>query len=80
MGGELVLGKTEGQFTIPGDTRLSPRHCGIYRREGFFYVEDLQSTNGTYLNGVPVAGPQRLEQDSILLAGSMELRVVWEEV
>ncbi|MDR1217973.1 MAG: FHA domain-containing protein [Oscillospiraceae bacterium] len=74
---ELVIGRSAGQLTVPSDTRLSSRHCRIFTRDGAFYVEDLRSTNGTYLNGVPVAQPQRLEQDNILLLGSMELRVTW---
>jgi hypothetical protein len=77
---ELIIGRNSGQFSVPADTRLSARHCRIFSQNGVFYAEDLRSTNGTYLNGVPVAQPTRLEQDNILLIGSMELRVTWKSI
>ncbi|MDR3209520.1 MAG: FHA domain-containing protein [Oscillospiraceae bacterium] len=77
---ELIIGRSAGHLAIPTDSRLSARHCRIFERGGAFYVEDLHSTNGTYLNGAPVAQPQPVEPDSVLLIGSMELRVTWTRI
>ena len=33
------------------DKYLSVRHCRIYKADGSFFIEDLDSTNGTFLNG-----------------------------
>ncbi len=33
------------------DKYLSIRHCRIYKSDGSFFIEDLGSTNGTFLNG-----------------------------
>lgn len=33
------------------DRYLSQKHCRIFKRDGSFYIEDLDSTNGTFLNG-----------------------------
>ena len=43
------------------------------------FVCDLTSTNGTFVNGVPITGPYRLFNDDIILIGSMELRVLLDE-
>jgi pSer/pThr/pTyr-binding forkhead associated (FHA) protein len=32
------------------DAKVSRRHARVVRREGVFYIEDLGSTNGTYVN------------------------------
>ena len=37
------------------DKYLSVRHCRIYKSDGSFFIEDLGSTNGTYLNGDELA-------------------------
>ncbi len=33
------------------DRYLSVKHCRIYKSDGSYYIEDLGSTNGTFLNG-----------------------------
>jgi pSer/pThr/pTyr-binding forkhead associated (FHA) protein len=79
---ELVIGRNPDAATLPfkDDLRLSARHCSIsYEAEGIV-LRDLGSTNGTFVNGVPVQGKYVLENDDILLIGSMELRVNWENL
>ena len=34
-----------------GDKYLSTKNSRIFKKSGKFYIEDLESTNGTYLNG-----------------------------
>jgi uncharacterized protein YegL len=76
---ELTIGRAASNtFALPDDTHLSSKHCRIYRSGENFYVEDLNSTNGTYINGVKILRPTLLEQVSVLLVGSKELRVRWE--
>jgi len=78
--GELVIGRDPGKSTLPfvSDDMLSGRHCSIsYEPEGIV-LRDLGSTNKTYVNGVPVMDRYILENDDVLLIGSMELRVNWE--
>ena len=75
---ELTIGRNTGQLKVPSDMRLSSVHCRIFWMNGRFYLEDLKSTNGTYLNGIPVSQRQPIEQGDIILAGSAEMRVRWE--
>lgn len=48
----LILGKsrTQADITLPGDT-VSRKHARIERRMDGYYVTDLFSTNGTFLDG-----------------------------
>ncbi len=75
---ELVIGRgTQAAFRFASDDLLSSRHCRVFINDGEWFVEDLASTNGTYLNGVPVRGIEKLSNDDIILVGSMELRIAW---
>jgi pSer/pThr/pTyr-binding forkhead associated (FHA) protein len=42
------------RFDVNEDIDVSGRHAEIRERDGRFYVVDTKSTNGLYLNGVPV--------------------------
>ncbi|MDF2926045.1 MAG: hypothetical protein K0R57_4959 [Paenibacillaceae bacterium] len=73
----LVIGRdrSKAEIIFGDDDRLSGRHCELLLRSGHVYVSDLQSTNGTYINGVRIEGSYLLQHDDVLLIGSMELRV-----
>ena len=48
---ELTVGRAGGcQVALGEDTYVSQLHARVFRRDGQFYVEDLGSTNGTYVN------------------------------
>lgn len=64
-------------FALPEDKSLSGRHCTFYYRNGGLFLEDNGSTNGTYVNGIPIKETMRLNRDDILLIGSYEYRIYW---
>ena len=51
------------------DTAVSRRHARITRLSGGFYLEDLKSSNGTFLDGTPVTAPTRLLSGARLQIG-----------
>lgn len=54
------------------DKRLSRRHAMIrYVQQRGFYLSDLNSTNGTYLNGEPVRRPILLKEGDRIRLGSL---------
>jgi hypothetical protein len=54
---EITIGRdTKCTITIPDDTFVSSLHARIFDHEGQPVIEDLGSTNGSYLNGSKVAG------------------------
>ncbi len=75
LGEELIIGRA-GNLAIP-DARVSRRHARIYRRGGAYLIEDLGSSNGTYVNEVKLSGPQLLRSDDAIRVGSCRMRFVY---
>lgn len=73
----FVLGRKSGSsaLAIPGDGTISGRHCELIFSMGKLFVADLQSTNGTMVNGVPVKGEYPLNDGDRLMLGKTELRL-----
>ena len=61
LDGELILGREHGtaDVVIP-DSGVSRRHARVLAHNGEVTVEDLRSSNGTYVNGHRVSGPVEL--------------------
>jgi two-component system, cell cycle response regulator len=57
---ETVLGRGHGCRVRIEDSALSRKHCRIIRREKDYVIEDLGSTNGTFVDGDPVRSPRKL--------------------
>jgi hypothetical protein len=55
-----VLGRDVSNDIVIGDSEISRQHSRISRTPGGYVLEDLGSTNGTYINGVRLAAPQVL--------------------
>lgn len=71
-GGETVLiGRASGQVPV-SDFTVSRRHAQIRRGQGEWLLDDLNSANGTYLNGKRVERPVRLKHgDQIRMGGTV---------
>ena len=59
------------------DRRLSSRHCSVICADGVLTVKDLDSTNGTFVNGIPIRqlGPTLVPSGATIRMGSYEYRV-----
>jgi hypothetical protein len=57
LGAEVTMGRAAGCQITLDDTYASQIHARLFERDGQYLVEDLGSTNGTYLNRHKVAGP-----------------------
>jgi hypothetical protein len=73
-----VIGRDLDAGIVLQDATLSGRHAVVARDDGGWWVEDVGSTNGTYLNGEQIdpASPAPLRSGDILRCGNVELRVV----
>ncbi len=73
----LVFGRqTEGPGQLANDPELSRHHAEITRRAaGEYVLEDLSSTNGTYVNGTRLTEPVVLSLDDTIELGTTKLVV-----
>ena len=72
--GGLSIGRAGDADVRIEDRFASGIHCRIYSRGPSYYIEDLNSTNGTYLNGGQLRGESRLSDLDEVRIGDTELR------
>jgi ABC-type multidrug transport system ATPase subunit len=69
----VVIGRTKEADIATYHPSLSRNHLAIYNQNDTFYVEDLNSTNGTYLNGKAVSGKTALKENDVIVAGNTKI-------
>ena len=72
---EVTLGRGADNDLVLEDTLVSRKHCRLVAIEGGALVLDKGSSNGTWLNGTPVAQPSLLRFEDELVIGPYVLRV-----
>lgn len=73
---EVVLGRShDNEVSIP-DPFASGAHARIYKNKGQFWLEDLESSNGTYLNEHQVTKPTVLADGDTVRIGGVILKYV----
>jgi pSer/pThr/pTyr-binding forkhead associated (FHA) protein len=72
---EITLGRAAGCQVTLDDTYASQLHARVFQRDGTIYVEDLGSTNGTYLNRSKVTGPMVFQRGDKLQIGNTVLEL-----
>jgi pSer/pThr/pTyr-binding forkhead associated (FHA) protein len=73
LDGEIVLGRGDAAEIRLQDPFASGRHARVYEQGGIFVIEDLGSTNGTYLNEELLDGPRPLHPDDRVRIGDSEM-------
>ena len=75
VGAEMTIGRAAGCQVTLDDTYASQLHARVFQRDGQFLVEDLGSTNGTYLNRQKVAGAMVLHAGDRVQIGNTVLEL-----
>jgi pSer/pThr/pTyr-binding forkhead associated (FHA) protein len=70
-----TLGRDVNNAIVVDDQFVSSEHAVLTFRGRTWYVEDLDSTNGTFVNGSPVDGVQPLGYGDELQLGEVRLRL-----
>ncbi|MGO1590675.1 MAG: FHA domain-containing protein FhaB/FipA [Ancrocorticia sp.] len=75
-GAPLVIGRSPDSALVLDDSYSSSRHARLYLDGGQWWVEDLDSTNGTYVAGRRISAPLQLREGVPIVVGktTMELR------
>lgn len=77
--GELILGRDEELSWRIEDRAVSSHHARLSGVDGRFQIEDLDSTNGTYVNGERVQRRELRDGDRIQLGEHTLLRVALQD-
>src|SRR5439155_13231861 len=70
---ETIVGRRKDCDLKIRSSEVSRRHCLLCYQDGVLFVEDLDSVNGTYLNGQRVAGREAVRPGDELEIGPIHL-------
>jgi len=77
---QVTIGREEDCDIVLPERQVSRHHVRIFRDDSGFYIEDLKSKNGTYLNGQPLTEVQRLQDgDELQIALAVKLAFIGSE-
>ena len=64
----------DNDLSVDGDEFASTHHARFEPRRDGVYIEDIGSTNGTFVNGIRVARERRLATGDVVRIGETDLR------
>jgi hypothetical protein len=74
IGESATLGRSPNSDVPVDDPYASAAHARIFPRGQFMYIEDMGSTNGTFLNGRQLRHPEQLKVADSIRIGETEWR------
>lgn len=73
---DLTIGRKEGNSIVLLDQHVSGNHAEIIIRNNKLILEDLHSTNGTFLNGNKITGKVQLSNKDEIRIGKVIFKIV----
>jgi pSer/pThr/pTyr-binding forkhead associated (FHA) protein len=71
----LTVGRgANNDVSLPGDEYASTRHARFEPRRDGVWIEDVGSTNGTFVNGIRLTRERRLAPGDVVRVGETDLR------
>jgi predicted component of type VI protein secretion system len=68
-GDQMTIGRDSSNEIVINDAEISRRHARLTFQGGKYVLEDLGSTNGTFVNGQRLAGPRVLKPGEVVSFG-----------
>lgn len=76
----VSVGRAAGNDIVIDSGSVSKRHCMITNKNGRLFIQDLNSTNGTYINGEEIHFDTEIFSGNTIRIGKEELLVKLEQV
>src|SRR5262249_55558486 len=70
---EALIGRAPDCQVVLDHPTVSARHARLFLRDGQYFVEDTQSTNGTAVNGLAISGPVGLKSGDLVQVGEVHI-------
>jgi pSer/pThr/pTyr-binding forkhead associated (FHA) protein len=76
MNREIIIGRSSDLDMVLVEDMVSRRHAKITTTDADIFIQDMGSTNGTFVNGEKIAGRARLAEGDRILVGTSIIKVV----
>lgn len=73
---EVVMGRSSDCHFVLGDDYASSRHARLFRRGSEWFVEDLESRNGTFVGGYRIDQPEQASTGTDIKMGRTTVRLI----
>lgn len=71
----FIVGRSSICDVYVEDPKMSRQHFAVEYTDGVFMISDLDSVNGTYVNGIKVHGRQKIKSGDLILAGLTRIKI-----
>ncbi len=71
---EIMIGRNAANDIAIENLAVSKQHARIVKQDEAYYIEDLNSTNGTYLNKISIT-KKDLENNDIIIIGKHSIEI-----
>ena len=76
MNREIIIGRSSDLDMVLVEDMVSRRHAKISSTDNDVYIQDMGSTNGTFVNGEKIAGRAQLHEGDRILVGTSIIKLV----
>ena len=73
----IIVGRSSVCEVYIDDDNISRQHFVICDQDGAFYIQDLNSKNGTFVNGQKIMRSKKLENGDKIKFGNIKMTVRW---
>ena len=77
--GSMIVGRSDMCDLYFDDAAMSRQHFALEYENGRIFITDLNTSNGTAVNGVRLHGRTLMHQNDVIHAGNTVLRLKWQE-
>ncbi len=77
INGSAMAGRSEDCDIYFDDPKMSRQHFALETDGNDVYITDLESSNGTFINGVRLEKRRKLLPDDEITAGNIQAKVIW---
>ncbi len=72
----INIGRKEDNNVAIDDPFISSHHASVYTRDNRLYIKDMNSTNGTYKNGIKVSDEEEIADGDEIKIGRLVFKVI----
>lgn len=72
----VLVGRHQNCNLVLQSSKISRKHAAFHIKDQQLWLEDLQSSNGTFINEIQIDRPTQLESDDVIQFADLQFRVL----